>query len=132
MEPAIVLYDGDCGFCTRSVLFVFRRDKRARFRFASLQSERGRALLRERGLDASLDAMVLLEGGRAFVRSTAALRVSRGLPWPWSWWGALGLVVPRAARDAIYRWVAKHRRRFAPSIASCAHPSPELRARMLE
>ena len=127
---SIVLYDGECGFCSRSVQFAFRRDPKARYRFASLQSETGRRLLREHGLPEAVTTVVLVEDGRAFVRSTAALRIGLGLRWPWSWLAALGFVVPRPLRDAAYGWVARHRHRIAGE--ACLVPTPELRARMLD
>lgn len=129
-EPAVLLYDGECGFCSRSVLFVFRRDPRARIRFASLQSDVGKALLAEHGIPDDRSTMVLIDEKGAHVRSTGALRVARLLRWPWSWGYAL-VVIPRPLRDACYRFVAAHRHRLGPAVEACARPSPELRARML-
>ena len=40
MAPAVILYDGVCGFCDRTVRFVLQRDPDARFRFAPLQRVR--------------------------------------------------------------------------------------------
>lgn len=127
----MILYDGECGFCSRAVLFVLRHDLHARFRFASLQSELGQRLLRENGAPTDLSTMVLIDEEGAHTRSTAALRVARGLRWPWSW-AYVGIVVPRPIRDAAYRLVAKHRRRFGPAVEACRMPSPNLRERMLE
>lgn len=129
--PAIMLYDGDCGFCSRGVLFAFRRDPRARLRFASLQSEVGRRLLAEHGLMDDRSTVVLVDEKGAHVRSTAALRVARRLRWPWSWTYA-AIVVPRPARDALYGLVARHRHRLGPAVDACRRPSADLRARMLE
>lgn len=129
--PAILLYDGGCGFCTRSVLFVFRRDRAGRYHFGSLQSGLGQRLLREHGVPPDADTLVLIQEGRAYLRSTAALRVARGLRWPWSWLGALGLLVPRRLRDAAYDAFARRRHRLFGREDHCANPSPELRARML-
>lgn len=130
-EPSVLLYDGDCGFCSRSVLFVFRRDPRGRIRFASLQSDVGKRLLAEHKLPDERSTVVLLDERGAHVRSTAILRAARLLRWPWSWaYGAI--VVPRALRDGVYRLVAKHRHRFGAAVEACANPTPELRARMLD
>lgn len=130
MNDAILLYDGDCGFCSRGVLFVFRRDPRARIRFASLQSARGRALLDEHHLPHDLSTMVLVDAKGAHVRSAGVLRTARLLRWPWSW-GYAAILVPRPLRDAAYRWIAAHRHRLGPAVEACANPTPELRARML-
>jgi len=130
-EPAILLYDGECGFCTRSVLFVFRRDPQGRVRFASLRSDAGRQLLARHGVAADMSTVVLLDERGAHERSTAILRAARLLRWPWPW-GYAAIVVPRPLRDALYRLVARHRHRFGPAVEACARPSPELRARMLD
>lgn len=131
MEPALVLYDGDCGFCSRAVRFVFRRDPAGRFRFASLQGEVGRRALAEHGLPVdALDTVVLVDGGRVFLRSTAALRIARGLRGPWKL--AYGFIaVPRPWRDWAYDAFARRRHAFFRNEA-CALPTPELRARMLD
>lgn len=130
-EPSVLLYDGDCGFCTRCVLFVFARDPAGRLRFASLQGETGRRLLAAHGLAGERSTLVLVDAEGAHVRSTGVLRVARHLRWPWSWAYA-GVLVPRPLRDAIYRLVARHRHRLGPAAAACAQPSPALRARMLD
>jgi predicted DCC family thiol-disulfide oxidoreductase YuxK len=127
---AILLYDGECGFCTRSVLFVYRRDPKARIRFASLQSDVGQKLLAEHGIPLDMSTVALVDEKGAHVRSTAVLRTARLLRWPWSW-GYAAILVPRFVRDPLYRLVAKHRRKLGPSVDACAVPTPELRARML-
>lgn len=127
---AILLFDGECGLCDRGVRFVYRRDPGGRVRFAPLQGERGRALLRAHGLpEGALDTVVLVDGGKAYVRSAAALRVARKLRGAWPLLG-LFWVVPRPLRDAVYDAVARRRHRLAS--ASCALPPPGLRARMLD
>lgn len=128
---AIVLYDGECGFCTRAVLFISRRDPGERFHFASLQSETGRDLLRRNGLpETGLETLVLLDEEGAWLRSTAALRIARGLRrgWPLLY----GFVfAPRFVRDAVYDAFARRRHRWFGRVDHCANPSPELRRRML-
>ena len=63
-EPSVILFDGVCNFCAWSVRFVIARESAAVFRFASLQSEAGRNLLRQHGIDESAcDSFVLIEDG---------------------------------------------------------------------
>ena len=90
--PPRVLYDAGCRFCQRSAEFA--RDRGASVEFAP---------------GAPADTMVLEEGGRRHERSDAALRLARRMRWPWSWLGALGLLVPRRLRDAVYDFVARRR-----------------------
>lgn len=129
--PAILLYDGACGFCSRGVLFSFKRDPKGNLRFASLRSDVGQRLLREHGLPLDVSTVVLLDRKGAHARSTAVLRAARLLRWPWSWAYA-AIVVPRRARDAVYDFVARRRHRWGPAVEACARPSPTLRARMLD
>lgn len=112
-EPAVVIFDGRCGFCQRSVRFILRRDTRRHFVFAPRQSEIGQRLLREAGFaDAQPNSMVLIEGGRSFVRSTASLRIVRRLGGVWRLLYAL-VVIPRPVRDAVYGLIALNRHRLS-------------------
>ena len=111
--PAIVLFDGECGFCARTVQFIVRHDPRAHFRFATLQSAAGQVLLAQHGLPVNrLDSVVLLENGRIFTRSTAALRICRRLSGAWPLL-AVGFALPLSWRDQGYDWIARRRRRLA-------------------
>jgi predicted DCC family thiol-disulfide oxidoreductase YuxK len=129
---AIVLFDGVCNLCSAWVQFLLARDARRRFRFASLQSEAGAALARRHGLSPeAMQSVVLVEGGRAWVRSSAVLRIARGLGWPWP---ALSLfaVVPPFVRDRVYDWVAANRYRWFGQRETCWLPRPEWRDRFLD
>ncbi|HYJ78724.1 MAG TPA: thiol-disulfide oxidoreductase DCC family protein [Longimicrobiaceae bacterium] len=127
----IVLYDGVCGLCNRLVQFVLRHDRHGRFRFAALQSEAGQALLREHGLPTdALDTFVLIEGGRAYRKSEAGLRVVRRLDAPWPVFWPL-IVVPRPVGDLFYDLVVRNRYRMFGKLDACPIPSPEVRSRFL-
>lgn len=130
-DSFVVLFDGVCNLCDRSVQFILDRDSKQRFRFAALQSDKGQELLRNHGQSTGeLNSIVLVEGGRCFVRSTAALRIARRLRWPWPMLYA-AIVVPAPVRDWIYNWVAANRYRWFGKAESCRIPTPELRNRFL-
>ena len=130
-EREVILFDGVCGLCNRLVNFILRKDKRARFRFAALQSGTGRKLLAEHGLSQEdLDSVVLMAGGAAYQRSTAVLQVLRRLGFPWSLlWP--GIVIPVRVRDAMYNAVAKRRYRWFGKSESCRVPTAAERSRFL-
>ena len=71
MDPhPVILFDGVCNLCERSVRRVIRHDRAGLFRFAALQSPVGRRLMKEHGLDPDdLDTMVLIDGDAAYQRS---------------------------------------------------------------
>jgi predicted DCC family thiol-disulfide oxidoreductase YuxK len=127
----LVLFDGVCNFCTASVQFIIRHDRQAVFRFASIQSELGREMYRCHGLDpADIQTFLVLSGGRALVRSDAAIEVASRFG------GALRLLavfrlVPQALRDWIYSIIARNRYRWFGRTGACMIPTPELRERFL-
>lgn len=127
----IVLFDGVCNLCTGSVQFVIRRDPQGLFRFASIQSPVGRRLYEEQGLSGDrLETILVLDGGRALTHSDAALAVASRLGWPWRAAAAFR-IVPKAWRDAAYRWIARNRYRWFGRHEQCLVPTPDLRRRFL-
>lgn len=131
---ATILFDGVCNLCNGFVQFVIRHDRRGYFRFAALQSELGHALLAAHGQPGpppgGPDSVVLLEGGQFYSHSAAVLRIAGRLGGPWRL-VAVGWLLPRRWRDALYRYVARHRYRWFGRQESCWLPTPELRARFL-
>jgi predicted DCC family thiol-disulfide oxidoreductase YuxK len=127
----IVLFDGTCAFCERAVIFIATRDPAGYFRFGASQSPEAAALLAPLGLTRdTARSIILLEDGRAYLRSTASLRIAARLTFPWSLAGVL-LLVPAPIRDAAYRVVAAIRHRVAGPSNACEIPPPEIRARMI-
>ncbi|MDE3248601.1 MAG: thiol-disulfide oxidoreductase DCC family protein [Bacteroidota bacterium] len=128
----LILFDGVCNLCNRSVQFVIRHDPNARFHFASLQSATGQEVFTAFGLaDQQLDSFVLLDNGKAYTQSTAALRVSAHLAGAWKLLYAF-LIVPPFIRNAVYRWIARNRYQWFGKRDACMIPSPELSQRFLD
>ena len=131
-DAPLLLFDGDCNLCHGAVQFVIRRDRRARFRFAALQSEAGRRALQRVGAPPTLpDSMVLVHRGRFWTRSGAALAVARRLPFPWPCASVFWLV-PAPLRDLVYGWIARNRYRWFGRRSECWVPTPALRARFAD
>lgn len=126
----ILLFDGHCGLCNGCVNFVLRRDGKARFRFAALQSPAGLRLRKAAAIPGSVDSIVLCENGRVWVRSSAALRIARDLGPPWSLLWAF-MVVPRFIRDAVYDIIAANRLAWF-GRDQCRVPKEAERGRFLE
>ncbi len=130
MEMAIILFDGVCNFCDRSVQFIIRHDKRKVFQFASLQSETGIELLAQYRLQEEIDSIVLIDDRGAFTESDAIIRISSELRFPYSL-GKLGRIIPRRLRDAAYKQFAKKRYKWFGQKEQCSIPSKEVRDRFL-
>ncbi len=127
-DRPVILFDGVCNLCTGSVRFVIERDARKRFRFASLQSPVAERLL---GRREDLESVILLQNGKIYRKSGAALRIARRLD---GLWPALAvfLVVPRFLRDAVYDWIGRRRYRMFGKRDVCWTPQPELAERFLD
>jgi predicted DCC family thiol-disulfide oxidoreductase YuxK len=136
-ESAVLLYDGSCGFCARSVQFVLshERDRRT-LRFASLQGPVGREVAGRWPQLANVDSMIwyLPAGGtrpeRVLVRSDAVLAIAQYLGGVWRVLGGLGHIMPRSLRDAAYDAVAARRHRITPK--ACLLPSADERSRFMD
>jgi predicted DCC family thiol-disulfide oxidoreductase YuxK len=130
----VLVYDGDCGFCTRSVRFLLQRDRSGTLRFASRTGTFGVAVRERRPDLAPVESLLWLEptpaGERVLIYSDAVLAAARHLGGVYGVLGALGSLVPRILRDPVYRAVARVRRHLVRGGA-CQLPTPAELARML-
>jgi predicted DCC family thiol-disulfide oxidoreductase YuxK len=137
-EYAVLLYDGTCGLCARSVQFVLRHERASRaLRFATLQGRYGERAFAAHPSLAGVDSVIWLEpstGGHDRVRfqSDAVIAVLEHLGGGWRWLARIGRMVPGGARDALYRVVARYRYRIFGRDQSCLLPVAEQRARFLD
>ena len=128
--PAVILFDGTCAFCERSVRFIASRDN-GYFKFGASQNPEGQELLAKHGTSReAARSLILIEDGQIYLRSTAALRVAGHLSPPWRYARVL-LLVPRPIRDAVYRVIAAIRHQIAGQSNACEIPPPEIRARLI-
>ena len=136
-DGALLLYDGTCGFCARSVQFVLRHEGPSRaLRFASLDGPTGRTLHANHPELASVDSLILYTPAaagrteRILIRSDAVLAIATYLGGVWRVLGGLGRMIPRFVRDGAYDWVARNRYRLA--ARSCPVPTTEERRRFVD
>lgn len=127
----VVLYDGTCGLCHKSVQWILRHERDHAIQFAPLQGETAEQLRGEfPEIPRSLESVVLVEAGRARLRSKAFMYISRHLRAPWSWGYGLRWL-PAFLLDLGYRLIAAIRYRIWGRADICDLPAPEHRARFL-
>jgi predicted DCC family thiol-disulfide oxidoreductase YuxK len=127
----LIVYDGVCVLCSRSIRFVAAHDPAGEFRFVPLQSRFGHHLANEHSISVEQpETFVAIVDGVASFRSEAALAIAaklKGLRWT-----RVLRIVPRALRDAIYDLVARNRYRWFGRYDRCELPSAALRSRVIE
>ena len=130
----IILFDGVCNLCNRSVQFVIKRDSKDVFRFASLQSDLGKKLLAERNINPQeTDSIVLIEPNVAYyTRSSAAIEIAKELGGLWSLISAFNYILPENIRDSIYNFIAENRYKWFGKKDECPLPTPEQRRKFIE
>ena len=133
----VLLYDGRCGLCNRTVKTVLRYDRKTTLRFASLRSEFARGVVRRHPELADQDTVVWFEPAtaskpeRVFVRSTAALRLASYLGGFWRFF-LIAWLIPRPVRDLFYRVIARFRYRVFGQVEACTLGTPEVRRRFVD
>jgi predicted DCC family thiol-disulfide oxidoreductase YuxK len=128
----ILFFDGVCNLCNGAVQWFITRDKNERLRFASLQSDLAQELLPPAGVNpSSLSSLVLLEGGKAYSKSTGALRATSHLGGIWSPLATALRIFPSFIRDGVYDLIAKHRYKWFGKEEACMLPRPEWKHRFV-
>jgi predicted DCC family thiol-disulfide oxidoreductase YuxK len=118
-KQPILIFDGECGFCNRSVLFLVKREKNKKMHFVSQHSQTGKDLLNYFELDPSIDSIVLIRDYSAYIKSCAVLRLTwymKGL-WPLL---SFFLIIPPFIRNRFYEFIAKRRMKIFGRVESCA------------
>ena len=123
-EKPIIVFGGHCVLCSRWAGFVMRHDRERRFRLLAAQTPLGTALYEHYGLDAvDYETNVLLEDGRAWLKSEGTIRMFERLGFSWSLMNVFR-VVPRSLRDKLYDVVARNRLAWFGSREICLLPEP--------
>src|SRR6516164_6968697 len=128
--PPVLVYDGSCGFCGRSVQFILRHERHHDLLFVTRDSPLGQDLRRHFHLE-GVESMLWIARDQASIESNAVFRAARYLGGIWSALGALGWLVPSALRNRAYRLIARHRKSLSFAATSCWVPTAEQRERFL-
>ncbi|HOS48517.1 MAG TPA: DCC1-like thiol-disulfide oxidoreductase family protein [Bacteroidia bacterium] len=130
MDKAIIIFDGVCNFCSRTVDIIIKADHDDHFRFVASQTESGRALLSKYGIT-EVTSVCLIQNENVYLKSDAALEIARRLSIPWRWFAVLK-VVPLRLRDAVYSFIAARRYRWFGKRESCKVPDEKYRSKFIE
>lgn len=122
-KERIIIFDGVCIFCNKSLDMLIRLDKEKIFKYTSLQGEYVKTL----DIPEGLDSIIFYEGGILYYKSTAILKIFRSLGGVWSMVNVL-YIIPVGIRDYLYDMIAKYRYKFFGKMALCCVPTEDEKA----
>jgi len=123
-DKPVIIFDGTCVLCSGFAQFIMRRDKTRMFRLLAAQTPLGIALYEHFGLDpVDQESMILLEGGRAYLKADGAMMIFAKLGLPWSL-TRIGRILPNVLQDRLYDLVAQNRYRLFGKRETCFRPDP--------
>jgi len=125
----ILFYDGDCGFCQKSVQFILKHEKKPIFKFAPLQGEVAAKLL-PANITQNLDSVVVYQDGKMLTESNAVLFIVRNLNFPFLFF-FIFKVIPSPIRDYFYLIISRNRYKLTNSSNKCKIPDENVRKRFL-
>lgn len=120
MINKIVIFDGDCAFCNKSVLFILRKNTKKDIFVVPSDSEKGMALIKEKNiLHDPKETIIYIENNRVFSKSNAVLQISKSLKggYPMLY---VFKIIPRFVRDFVYDFIAKRRKRLIKGNPDCS------------
>ena len=132
-DNPIILFDGVCNLCADSVLFVIKRDRQAKFRFAQLQSDVAADMLGPFDYQQDkLSSVLLIVDGVLYRKSKAGLQIARRLDGLWPVFYYLFFWLPAFIGDPMYDFIGNRRYKWFGKKDECWVPNQELKNRFLD
>lgn len=120
----IVFYDGDCGFCNKTVTWILKKRKKDIY-FCALQSEDAQQIMRKHAITINMDTLYVYENENVYNRYKAVRLICKYLSFPYSLLYYLGQLLPVKIGDYCYNQIAKRRHQIAAK--NCSLPTFEER-----
>ena len=127
----VILFDGVCNLCNGAVRFIIQRDAKQRFKFSSLQSSFGLAMLKKKEINPSVQSIILIRDQKYYERSDAILEITRYLSGLWPLFYVFK-VIPKFIRDGAYDLVARSRYKIFGRTEFCLILTAELKERFVQ
>ncbi|WP_099465046.1 thiol-disulfide oxidoreductase DCC family protein [Parabacteroides provencensis] len=130
VHPNIILFDGICNLCNGVVCFLIKRDKKAIFRFAAIQSETGQNLQKQFTINNDNQSIIYIRKGKYYQQSTAVLYIFKDLKRGWELLFPL-ITIPAFIRNYLYLIISRNRYRWFGKKETCMLPNKEIRDRFV-
>jgi len=126
----LLLYDGDCGFCSRAVELILRYEAQPALHFAPLSGTTAELVLARCNMTPATrpQSIILFDGTECLVRSRAVFEAMHHMGGRPARLARVARLLPVSVADVGYRLIARVRR-LLPGAASCAILSPAQKSR---
>jgi predicted DCC family thiol-disulfide oxidoreductase YuxK len=126
----ILLFDGFCNYCNSWVEFIISRDKKKKFKFAALQSDTGRIILKQHNIPQENESVVLIYNHKTHLKSSAGLHILFHLGGIYSI-PFIFIILPEYVRDFYYDIIARNRYKWWGKRNECMIPNEDIKERFL-
>lgn len=126
MKICYVVFDYECGFCNKVLMFFARNDINREFIFVSSGSKLGQDMLKSNNLDGIERQSILLFESKTkiFVESEAVRRILLKIPY-YRILAYFFILFPISFKNKIYRYVSLNRKRLLKNN-TCVLPNKEI------
>ncbi len=127
----IILFDGVCNFCNRTINIILKYDKDAYFQFAPSQSNAAMGIMQQFSLEQqAITSVILIDNEKVYTKTDAVIQIANRL----SGWPSLFRLlkfIPKSIRNFGYDLIAKNRYTLFGKRASCRIPDASIQDRFL-
>lgn len=129
---SIILFDGVCNFCNRTINIILKYDKQAYFQFAASQSNAVKGIMQEYSLEEkAISSVILIDQEKVYTKTDAVIQIASHLKgWPRLF--SFIKFIPKPIRDFGYDLIAKNRYTLFGKKDNCMIPDASILHRFLE
>jgi predicted DCC family thiol-disulfide oxidoreductase YuxK len=126
----VLLFDGFCNYCNSWVEFIIQHDKKKKFKFAALQSDIGKKILKQYNVPQEKESVVLIYNDKTHLKSSAGLHILFHLGGIYSI-PFIFILLPEYVRDFYYDIIARNRYKWWGKRNECVIPNEDNKERFL-
>ena len=127
----IILFDGVCNFCNRTINIILKYDKVAHFQFAASQSNAAIDIMQAFKIEQiAIASVILIDQEKVYTKTDAVIQIAAHLKgWPRLF--SIIRFIPKPIRDFGYDLIAKNRYAIFGKRETCRIPDESIRNRFL-
>lgn len=127
----VILFDGYCGLCNKSVDWLLRKDSEQNLKFAAIQGEFAKRIPSSVLNVSNPNSLLVYVDGEVYQKSEAVILIIKKLPFPWKLL-QIFFIVPTSVSDSVYDLISKNRYRWFGKSDVCRMPTPEEKTQFLD